>query len=453
MLHLDVLGPTGPYRSRKQKTIHDVTGTPVASLSLAPRVYVTRALHAMRQTETLPTDERVTAIARAGTAFATATVAGLSAEEYQRTVSAVSGMPIATVRSATAAIAHAADRADHSAQQARPLGAVTDWHDPLTRTGRAVWIRRGEVFAVHAAGNHPAVHQAWLDALALGYRVAVRPSRREPFTPYRLVTALRDAGFRDDQVVLLPTDHDAADEIVRQADRSLVYGGDDVMRKYADHPTVLPQGPGRSKILLTADTDWTLALDTIIDSISSGGGVGCVNATAVLVEGDPAPVAEAIAARLAQLPSLPPHDERAILPVFSTEAARLLETHLQARAEGTTSVLGGNGNVDELGDGSAVLRPSVHQVDSPFSDQIGVELGFPCVWIAPWSRDAGIAPLRGTLVLTAITTDEQMLDDLVAEPTISNVHIGHHPTSWMEPGLPHDGYLGEFLMRSKTVLR
>lgn len=453
MLRLDVLGPAGPYRSRKQETVHDVTGRPMASLSLAPVLYVTRALKAMRRGETLPVDERVAAIARAGTAFATATVAGISAEEYQRTVSAVSGMPISTMRSATAAIAHASGLAHHSAQQARPVSAVTDWRDPLTRTGRAVWIRRGDVFAVHAAGNHPAVHQAWLDALALGYRVAVRPSRREPLTPYRLVTALRDAGFRDDQVVLLPTDHHSADEIVRQADRSLVYGGDDVMRKYADHPTVLPQGPGRSKILLTADADWALALDTIVDSISSGGGVGCVNATAVLVEGDPTPVAEAISARLAHLPSLPPLDEHAILPVFSTDVARRLEKHLQARAEGTTSWLGGDGNVDELGDGSAVLRPAVHQVDSPFADQIGVELGFPCVWIAPWNRETGIAPLRDTLVLTAITTDERLLDDLVAEPTISNVHIGHHSTSWMEAGLPHDGYLGEFLMRSKTVLR
>ncbi|TDV56044.1 hypothetical protein CLV71_102105 [Actinophytocola oryzae] len=54
-----------------------------------------------------------------------------------------------------------------------------------------MWTRRGEVFAVHAAGNRPAVHFGWLAALAAGRRVAVRPSRREPFTSHRLVSALR----------------------------------------------------------------------------------------------------------------------------------------------------------------------------------------------------------------------------------------------------------------------
>jgi hypothetical protein len=115
--------------------------------------------------------------------------------------------------------------------------------------------------------------------------------------------------------------------------------------------------------------------------------------------------------------------------------------------------LGGDGVVDELGDGSAVLRPAVHQLDRPDAEQAGVELAFPCVWIAPWTREAGLEPLKGTLVLAAITHDSRLVDELVAEPTISNVYLGDHPTHWIEPGVPHDGYLAEFLMRSKGVIR
>ncbi|WP_200827497.1 hypothetical protein [Thermomonospora echinospora] len=62
--------------------------------------------------------------------------------------------------------------------------------------------------------------------------------------------------------------------------------------------------------------------------------------------------------------------------------------------------------MDELAAGGAVLRPAVHQVD-----------------------------------------------DLLAEPTIKNLYIGDHPTYWMTPGVPHDAYLGEFLMRTKAVIR
>lgn len=453
MLSLDVLGPGGPYRSRRVETLHDFTGNPVATLSLAPSLYVTRTMKALQRAPDLPLDARIAALAEAGRAFATQPVAGLTPEEYQYTVSAVTGIPITAVRTATADIAQATARIQHSVRQARPAGAAGSWRDPLTRGGAAVWTRRGNVFAVHAAGNHPAVHQGWLDAVALGYRVAVRPSRREPFTPHRLITALRAAGLGDDRIVLLPTDHAAADDILRHADLGMVYGGDEVMRKYAGDPRILPQGPGRSKILITAETDWEPILGTLVESISSGGGVGCVNATGILVEGDPTPLAAALAERLAALPSLPATDDRAVLPVAPIGLARRWDAHLRQRAAGAKAWLGGDTIVDDLGDGRAVLRPAVHQLDGPFAEQLGTELSFPCVWISPWDRAAGIRPLRNTLVLTAVTTDAELIDALVAEPTIANVYAGDHPTPWMAPGLPHDGYLAEFLMRTKTVLR
>jgi acyl-CoA reductase-like NAD-dependent aldehyde dehydrogenase len=377
----------------------------------------------------------------------------MSADDHQHIVSRVTGLPISVVRSAAAAIAESAVEAYHSVQHARPAGDVNDWRDPLTRTGRGVWTRRGDVFGVHAPGNHPGVHGLWLEALTLGYRVAVRPSRRDPFTPHRLISALRSAGFGDDQVALLPTGYDTADEIIRGADLAMAYGGEDVMRKYAAVSKMLPQGPGRSKILLTAGEDWRDHLDMIVDSISNEGGRACVNTTAVLVEGDPAPLAEAIAQRLAAIPSLPPEDENAVLPVVPLAEAQKLEQHLLARAAGTIPWLGGDGIVGDLGDGSAALRPAVHQLDRPDAPQAGVELAFPCAWVAPWTREAGIEPLKDTLVLTAVSHDEQLLDELLAEPTISNVYVGDHPTYWMAPGVPHDGYLADFLMRTKAVIR
>jgi acyl-CoA reductase-like NAD-dependent aldehyde dehydrogenase len=450
---LDALGPSGAYHTHERQTITDVAGTPLAELSLVPKLYVTRAMAALHKADTMPVEERLAALARAGKMHATGTVDGVTAAHHQLLVSRASGMPISVVRAAGAAIARSAAEVYRSVQYARPAGAVTDWRDPLTRTGRGVWTRRGDVFAVHAPGNHPGVHGLWLEALALGYRVAVRPSRRDPFTPHRLISALRTAGFGDDQVVLLPTDYAAADEILRGADLAMAYGGEDVMRKYAGYSTMLPQGPGRSKILLTAEVDWREHLDVIVASISHEGGRACVNTTAVFVQGDTAPLARAIAERLAAIPSLPPEDEHAVLPVLPLADAQKLEQYLLAKAAGTVPWLGGDGVVDDLGDGSAVVRPAVHELDRPGAEQAGVELSFPCVWVAPWTPGAGLEPLKETLVLTAITHDTHLVDDLLGEPTIANVYVGDHPTYWMEPGIPHDGYLAEFLMRTKAVIR
>jgi acyl-CoA reductase-like NAD-dependent aldehyde dehydrogenase len=155
-----------------------------------------------------------------------------------------------------------------------------------------------------------------------------------------------------------------------------------VIDKYATDPTVLPNGPGRSKILITADSDWRTHLDMIVDSISHEGGAACVNTTAVFVEGDPTPLAEAIAQRLAAIPSLPPDDDKAVLTAYSLAAAKKIESYLRSKAAGTRAHLGGNGVIDELGDGSAVLRPAVYQLDDPFAEQANIELAFPCVWVA-----------------------------------------------------------------------
>lgn len=450
---LDALGPRGAYRSRNREVIADISGTPVAELSLVPPIFVTRALGALRKAVPLAPDERARALDEAGRLFRTTTIAGQSPEQYQYLVSRVSGVPISLARSCTELLPAHAGQAFRTIRQARPAGALECWRDPLTRTGSAVWTRRGKVFAVLTSGNHPAVHAPWLEALALGYQVAVRPSRREPFTAFRLVHALWEAGFGPDQVVLLPTDHGVADEILRGADLGMVYGGDDVVAKYGAHPHVLPQGPGRSKILVTADVDWRAHLDTMVSSISHQGGTACTNATAVLVEGDPAPVAEAIAERLAALPALPPEDPKAVLPALPYDEAKAVERCLLERAAGSRAVLGGEGVLEPLPGGGAVLRPAVHAVPSADAKQVGVELPFPCVWVAPWNRTAGIAPLRNSLVVTAMTRDESLVDLLLEEPTISNVYLGNHPTHWLPPGIPHDGYLAEFLMRTKAVIR
>jgi acyl-CoA reductase-like NAD-dependent aldehyde dehydrogenase len=454
MITLDALGPTGPYGTRTRLPLTDVAGAPMGELSLVPPLFITRAMSALRKARPLPVAERVAAIAAAGELFATGEVDGMPVADYRLAVSRMSGTPMPVVVDATEMIARfAAGAYDRVLQSARPVGAGNDWREENLRQGGAVWIRRGEVFAVHAAGNSPGVHAGWLEALAAGYRVAVRPSRREPLTPHRLVSALRACGFGDDHVMLLPTDHSAADEILRGADLGMVYGGQDVIDKYAADPTILPNGPGRSKILITADQDWRDHVDMIVDSVSALGGAACVNTTAVFVEGEPGPVAAALAERLGSLPSLPPEDEKAVLPVYPLESARAVESYLLAKSAKVKAHLGGEGVVDQLDGGGAVLRPAVFELDDPHAAQARVELGFPCVWVVPWTREAGVAPLRESLVLTAVTGDEDLLDELLTEPSIRNLYIGDHPTHWMAPGVPHDGFLGEFLMRGKAVIR
>jgi acyl-CoA reductase-like NAD-dependent aldehyde dehydrogenase len=452
LVSIDALGPDGGYRTRNREVVTTTAGVPVAELSVVPPLYVARAIGAQRKARPLPRARREAALADTADAFATAVIAGMDFATYVSLVSRISGLPISVTRAAARGVVDAVAGAVDAVRPARPTGAALDWREQGTRTGGAVWTRRGEVFAVLAAGNGPGVHGLWPQALALGYRVAVRPSRREPLTAHRLVNALRQSGFRSEDVVYLPTGHGGADELVRSADLALVYGGQDVVDKYGGDPKVLVNGPGRAKILITADRDWREYIDLVVDSIANLGGMACVNTTAVLYEGDPAPLAEAIAERLAGIEPLPSDDERAILPTRSVDNARALAGYLAARAAGTRPLLGADQVVAEVEEGCAALRPAVHLLADPAEARAGklnAELPFPCVWVSSWSREAGLEPLRGSLVVTAITGDDALIDDLLAEPTVSNVYRGRRPTYYRAPGVPHDGFLADILMRNK----
>jgi hypothetical protein len=52
-------------------------------------------------------------------------------------------------------------------------------------------------------------------------------------------------------------------------------------------------------------------------------------------------------------------------------------------------------------------------------------------------------------VLNAITTDDELVDELVNEPTVTNVYRGRHATHHTAPHIPHEGFLTDFLMRNK----
>ena len=454
MIAIDALGPTGEYRSRNRELIADTAGVPVAELTIAPKLYVARALGAQRKIRPLPAPHRQAALVEAADAFLNsvdirAGLRGVRATRQPRFRPADRRGAPWRPRGGRRADRRVRLRCYPPARRARPSSGANSAPVQVVPYGPGA----GDVFAVHASGNAPGVHALWPQALALGYRVAVRPSRREPFTGQRLVYALRQSGFRDHDVMFLPTDYAGADELIDAADLAMVYGGQDIVDKYADDPTVFVNGPGRTKILITEDRDWRDYIDVIVDSIAHLGGMACVNATAVLCEGDAAALAHAIAEQLSAIVPLSITDERAVLPTQPLAKAQALADYLATKAAATTPLLGADQVVADLGDGHAALRPAVHLLAEPDVDVLNVELAFPCVWVSPWSRDDGLVPLRHSLVVNAITSDEDLVDDLVAEPSITNVYSGHHPTYYTAPGIPHDGFLADFLMRCKGFVR
>lgn len=398
---VDAVALDASYRPRRRAVVTDGSGEPVGDLALAPAVYVWDVAQRLRTAPALPTEAIHQAMRDAARVYARDEVAGLTPEAYVGMTCAASGLPHQVVAASLGEISGALRMMPEIIQASTPRGSVWSIDDPRAATGCGLCGRRADVLAVLAAGNGPGVHGLWPQAVAMGYRTLVRPSVREPFTAQRLVLSLHRAGLGD-YVALVPTDHAGADALVAAADLALVYGGQDIVDKFRGDPRVLVQGPGRSKILVGRDADLDEAVRLAAHSVLALGGVACVSASAVLVEGD----ARAFAARL------------------STEFDTIA---------------------------SSGARPRLDLVDSHTDPLVQRELPLPCVTVAPYDRRTGHQALAGSLVVTVLSRDRALVDGVLRDSSISNVYVGAVPTTWMSPLVPHDGYLAEFLTGNRGV--
>ncbi|MFC7587843.1 aldehyde dehydrogenase family protein [Nonomuraea antimicrobica] len=336
LIRLPALTHRGRVETRAVETVHGVDGSALAVLSLCPDLLVAQAVQAQRRAPAPPPRERAARLAEAARRFRTDVLGGLSFAEHCDHVTRVSGHNRSLTEQLSRAVADAIEQAPERADQARPNGSARAWSDIGRRSGSGVWTRRGETLGAVLSGNLPTIQNGWLQALALGYRVAVRPSRREPFTAYRVVEALRAAGFRDTDAVYLPSAHTGATALLRRADLGLVYGGDDVKTRYEGSATIKVGGPGRSKTLVDRAHVLPEAVESVVEavveSVTALSGVACVNTTAVFVEGDhtrfAADLAAALTARARARQTTPEH----LGPRVTDDTARAIVDHLRRRA-------------------------------------------------------------------------------------------------------------------------
>lgn len=434
--------------SRDRTELGAIDGTPLATIGNAPRLLGQAALNRVRAAVGGPAPG-AELFASAGELFATAELDGESPEEYRRRVTLATGTPGPAISRAIEGIRTSLGMVD------RINGA--ELPPPFTAPGyRTHWVPRGGVLAAIVPNNHPEPNVTWVRALAMGVSVLVRPGSRDPFTPRRLFAALLAAGLGPDKAAFLPGGHEVGEHLLDQADLGLVYGGPAAAARFENRGDVLVRGPGRSKVLVGpgAAEDGGL-LDDIVEWIAEDGGVRCNNISLVLTSGPTAPLADALATRLAALPVLPVLDPRATLPATSKENGEALREYLAglaAKATDHSTHRYGGSTLAEAGDGSTVLRPLVLSVDDPAQPPAGTELGFPFVVVAPWEPGAGVAPLRDSLVVSLPGTHSDLAAEVLSEPSVRKVVTGRVKPWAGVPETPHDGSLGQFLLEPKGLV-
>ena len=469
MLHLPLVRRGVPYKSLDVvRAPHHATGRPFVEVSHANVGLIRRDL--LKQDEMRASLARLTVprliemVRNAADVFLNDTLPfGPDNAERQRPddyieqLSATTGMPYAMGRRNMARVANVMR---HTGEIVRGL---TRGLDPsvLDRgfgemNGQAVsFYPKAQALGVVLPSNSPGVHGLWVPAIALKMPLVLRPGGAEPWTPYRILQAFLKVGVPADALNFFPSDHAGAGEIVRQCGRSMFFGDCTVIGIFAGDPRIELHGPGYSKVLFGADEapNWAKHLDLMAASVAENGGRSCINCSGVWAPSHGREIAEALAQRLAAIqPRAADDPDASIAPFVDPRVAENISSRIDAAlfepgAEDVTARYRKGPRLVTV-NGSTFLLPTVIHCSSSSHPLANREYLFPYVSVVDVSADeveALPAALGPTLVVTALTQDQALIDRLLGSELIGRLNLGPIQTNSIVWDQPHEGNLFEHL--------
>jgi acyl-CoA reductase-like NAD-dependent aldehyde dehydrogenase len=471
MFHLPLLRYGRPYRSVDVAVAtHYRTGEPFVRVSQANTGLIMRDLLkqsvARAALAAVPARELVAISRRAAKAFLDDTLpldaeAGVEQRpaDYVEHVTATTGLPHVMVRRNMQKIAGVLGRVEEVlAGLTRGLDlALLD--DGVGEAGGRIlsFFPRTLSLGVVLPSNSPGVHSLWVPAIALKTPLVLRPGSAEPWTPWRLAQAFMRAGCPPEAFCYYPSDHAGGTEILRACGRGIMFGDASSLARWAHDSRIERHGPGYSKIVIAADAidRWREYLDVLASSIVENGGRSCINASGIWVTSRADEIAEALAVRLARIEPRAEDDERAQIAPFADprvaeRISALVDEGLAERgARDVTEALRGSGRLARV-NGCTYLLPTIVRCD-PEHVLANREFLFPFASVVQ-TDEAALPDVCGpTLVMTAITSNQALIDRLVASPLVDRLNLGPIPTMQIVWDQPHEGNLFEHLYGRRAI--
>ncbi|MDX1565060.1 MAG: aldehyde dehydrogenase family protein [Phycisphaeraceae bacterium] len=306
--------------------------------------------------------------------------------------------------------------------------------------------------------NSPGVNSLWMPAIPLKIPVVLKPGREEPWTPLRCIGAFVAAGVPREAFGFYPTDHEGSSTVLASSGRSLIFGGQETVERYAGDPSVEVHGPGWSKVLIGEDQvdRWPELIDLLATSIAANSGRSCINASAVLTPRHGRAIAEALAEKLAAIRPLPHDDPNAALSGFANPKMaewmdRQIDQGLKTRgAEDLTAAVRKAPRKIEF-EGSTYLHPTVIHCDSFDHPLANKEFMFPYASVTEVPQNKMLEVMGPSLVVSAVTKDPAFTAELMRSPLIQRLNLGDLPTSHVHWDQPHEGNLFEFLYHRRAI--
>lgn len=470
MLHIPILRKGNPYKSIDVARVpHYRTRETFVEMSQANAGLIRRDLleqDKMRAALTAFTTDQLLAMCKAAAEYYMHETLPCgdgeqTADDYVRQLSATTGMPNVLVRRNMKKIYGAmAEMESMIAGLTRGLDLKILDDGFGTHEGHAVsFFARTNSLGVILPSNSPGVHSLWIPAIAMKVALVLKPGSSEPWSPYRVAQAMIKAGIPKEAFGYYPTDHGGSGAILNNCGRGMFFGDSSAVGKYANDSRIELHGTGYSKVIVGEDCidDWEKYLDVMVASIVENGGRSCINASGVWVPRHGKAIAEAIATRLAEVKPRDEEDPDAqISPFANGEVAKRISGIVDAglREAGATDVTAKyrDSRLVEW-NGATYLLPTVVHCESHEHPLANREFLFPFASVVEVPQDQLLNVIGPSLVVTAITNDQDFIDRIVTSPHVDRLNIGPIPTMHISWDQPHEGNLFEHLYARRAFQR
>ena len=475
MLHLPLLRFGKPYKSVDVATVaHHRTKKPFVEVSQANVGLISRDLtrqhEARASLQRFSVSDLIAMCRRAAPIFLNDTLplgdTEQTPQDYLEQLNATTGMPFAMGKRNMARLAAVLENMDavlRGLTRGLDFEVLDKGFGQTTGGGAVSFYPRTQALGVVLPNNSPGVHGLWLIAIAMKTPLVLRPGSTELWTPYRLIQALTKAGVPKEAFCFYPSGHAGAGEIVRSTGRSMFFGDVNAVGTVAGDPRVELHGPGYSKLFIAPDriASWKDYIDLIAASVVENGGRSCVNASGVWVPSHAKEIADALAERLASVEPRAADDERAeIAPFVDPKVAAHISGQIdaglfEAGAEDVTAKYRKGERLVEK-HGATFLLPTVIRCDNTSHPLANREFLFPFVSVVQMTEEeTANAPecFGPTLVVTALTGDQQVVDRLLASDLVGRLNLGAIQTNRIVWDQPHEGNLFDHLYGRRAFQR
>ena len=469
MIELHAIRWGEPYESLDVDEVrHFYTGEPVAKMHCVGAGIVQRdakkAKFARRALQAISPADLIAMCKKAGELFESGTLkvgdSMQTPEDFIQQQSATTGMPVSMCKANVTKNAFVLKNIDtilDALTRGLDLNILARGYGKEARGVTLSYQAQCDALGAVLPSNSPGVHTLWIPVIALQMGLVLKPGSSEPWTPYRVYSAMVEAGIPPETFCLYPgAGADIGGAILSSCRRSMIFGGPQTIQQYAGNPKVQVHGPGYSKILLGDDCvdDWEQYVDMLADSVYRNGGRSCLNASSIYASRHTKEIAEAVAAKLGPIEVLPPDDPNAGLAAFTIEgAAQAIWSAIEndAQAPLVTDMTSKYGERLVERDPVAYIRPVVLHHASVESESRNKEYMFPMVNVVECPQDKMLDAIDYSLICTGVTNDEDFRRDLIACTDIDRLNLGPIPTPQVDWLQPHEGNLIEFLFKNRAV--